>query len=71
MNMTGFVILEISYNYKNGLESVWRNVHSLHRNYIKCKTQQGLEDQYIQKYDAYISEDNLDIFEKSHGNQDL
>ncbi len=50
--------------YKNGLESMWRNVHSLHRDYVKCKTQQRLEDQYIQNYDTYINEDNIDNLEK-------
>ncbi len=52
--------------YKNGLESIWRNVHTLHRNYVKCKIQQRLEDQYIQRYDAYINKDNTDNFEKCH-----
>ena len=39
-------------------------MHTIHKNYVKCKVRNRLEDQYIQKYDAYISCDNTDNYDK-------
>ena len=43
---------------------MWDNVSKLQKGYVKSKLKQRLEDMYIQQYNSYIRDDNVENYEK-------